>query len=571
MSSDPPQPPPDGWNLAGKGSDEQYTHAEWVTWFHEYQAQAAAVGAQQANAPQTVFNRTLLENQQAIANQLAQQTQLSQQQQQAQQAQLAPPASAALLNPPPQVQQHHPHRKLDIPVLPDPEQNYAVYARAVEEFRHESKDYDEFAQVKALKGALPPDLQTTAESMFSVAEMKVAGVVDKFVDWLKQRYDNLKGTDIIDILKEWNAFGRTGSSLRKFVDEFEHFQVRLTRVSKQPAAGELRDLLLVKAMLPPSVEKEIITALTRQIKSNGKDEWSYEDLRAELIMQDGKTELLQRRVNHVDARPSDDTLGLNKHIQCRHFGNPYSSGCLRGRSCEYSHELPHPTRSSRLYPSRSPWIPYLQQAFPLRGNGEHQYNDRRHPAWEDEIREYSSADWDAAPLDIPRRASRSRNVNYGSTDRGRGRSTSPRSTSPRYSSRSRSPRSGKGKGKGKGKSRFVCFDFQKGTCRRGTDCKFSHDSSRSPSRGNSPRQPEKDFFSGAKWKREICRDWARGTCRFGASCRHVHDSGSSDRRTPSPRRSNFSPVFPFKRLGSRSPSGQRGGSSRSPRPPPRRQ
>ena len=583
--SDHSEDPLPGWNLVGKGApgSEEYTNAEWLEWFNQYQAQMAQSGANAANEPQRVFNNTLLQNQQAmvqhqqqIANQMAQQQALAQSQQQLAQDQLAQQqlSQQQLSQQPPPLQQvqppyQPPPRKLDTPVLPNPEE-YLQYQRSVAEFRHESKHHDEYAIVKALKDALPSDLLTIANQQFSVDEMKVAGVVDKFLDWIKKRFSPLHGVESLDILRDWHGFRRQGASLKKYIDDFEQMQVRLTRIGKQTAAAELRDTFLIKAFLPVQLEKDIILALSRQIKANGATEWTLEDLQAEFLLQDGKAELLQRRdVNLVDARPAmydSDTLGLNSGIPCKHFGNPYG-GCLRGRDCKYSHSQP-PTRqsSSRLYPSRSPWIDYLQQAYP-HTDPANQYDDRRHP--NSEFAEYTPSQWDAAARGVHERQRQKRDVNYGSTSRGR--STSPRSTSPRFDrySRSRSPRSGKGKGKGKGN--LPCFDFQKGICRRGTECRFSHsagDSSRSPSRGYS-RQPERDHFSGAKWKREICRDYSRGTCRYGDSCRHVHGDG----RTPSPRRTNFSPR---PRFGSRSPgrspngSTQRGDASRSPRPPPRR-
>ncbi len=61
----------------------------------------------------------------------------------------------------------------------------------------------------------------------------------------------------------------------------------------------------------------------------------------------------------------------------------------------------------------------------------------------------------------------------------------------------------------------ICYGWEAGNCRFGSNCRFYHDGSRrdggrSPSRrgGGMPRQP--------------CRDYGRGNCRYGEDCRYLH-------------------------------------------------
>ena len=55
----------------------------------------------------------------------------------------------------------------------------------------------------------------------------------------------------------------------------------------------------------------------------------------------------------------------------------------------------------------------------------------------------------------------------------------------------------------------ICFDFTKGSCRRGVACKYSHD-------------PEV-IASVNSHERGICFDWLRGSCTRGIMCRFSHD------------------------------------------------
>ena len=107
-----------------------------------------------------------------------------------------------------------------------------------------------------------------------------------------------------------------------------------------------------------------------------------------------------------------------------------------------------------------------------------------------------------------------------------------------------------------------CYDFLKGKCTRGANCKFLH-KNRSPS----PKPPDKQ-----KKINKVCMYWKKGKCTRGDKCRFLHKSDKD--RTPSPSRpagpENAAPAAPEKpRSPSPAPKRRPGrGRSKSPRATP---
>ena len=85
-------------------------------------------------------------------------------------------------------------------------------------------------------------------------------------------------------------------------------------------------------------------------------------------------------------------------------------------------------------------------------------------------------------------------------------------------------------------TKAVCYDFLKGKCTRGANCKFLH-KNRSPS----PKPPDKQ-----KKITKVCMYWKKGKCTRGDKCRFLHKSDKD--RTPSPSRpaasENAAPTAP---------------------------
>ena len=252
----------------------------------QQQATATAAAAQggQDPAQQQLLN-TILQNQQWITNQM-------QQQQQAQQASNALPQLGST----PGFM-----KKLTPPTLPSPIDSYKIYVRAVEEFRAESKDFREFQIVKAIKDALPEELRVIASDRMSITDMEKAGSVDVLLAWIKDRYDDLPGEEILDTKRQWQAFKRTGPCLRTYVDAFEQHLVKLTRLGKRPDEEDARDLLLIKADLPDIIESDLRLQLHRLVQNANKADWTYTDLKNELLLIGKRPELLQRRVNFQEV------------------------------------------------------------------------------------------------------------------------------------------------------------------------------------------------------------------------------------------------------------------------------
>ena len=68
----------------------------------------------------------------------------------------------------------------------------------------------------------------------------------------------------------------------------------------------------------------------------------------------------------------------------------------------------------------------------------------------------------------------------------------------------------------RGKTSAICYDFVKGVCQRGNDCRYSHDLSliaRTARGGGAP-----SLRSG-----EVCYDYLRGRCSRGSSCKYSHN------------------------------------------------
>ena len=62
----------------------------------------------------------------------------------------------------------------------------------------------------------------------------------------------------------------------------------------------------------------------------------------------------------------------------------------------------------------------------------------------------------------------------------------------------------------------MCFAYQKGRCRAGNSCKFSHDTTASGSGGNAADR--------SNHNRGVCHNFMSGHCNRGDSCRYSHNS-----------------------------------------------
>ncbi|KAI8110810.1 hypothetical protein M9434_004384 [Picochlorum sp. BPE23] len=71
----------------------------------------------------------------------------------------------------------------------------------------------------------------------------------------------------------------------------------------------------------------------------------------------------------------------------------------------------------------------------------------------------------------------------------------------------------------------ICFDFLKGTCTRGVMCRFSHDlNNLKPMIDQST--PKKETIGKGKKKAPICYDFVKNTCSKGQHCKYSHDYSS---------------------------------------------
>ncbi|KAF5836836.1 hypothetical protein DUNSADRAFT_5327 [Dunaliella salina] len=65
-------------------------------------------------------------------------------------------------------------------------------------------------------------------------------------------------------------------------------------------------------------------------------------------------------------------------------------------------------------------------------------------------------------------------------------------------------------------NKAICFDFVKGVCERGPDCRYSHDLSLIARTGRGGPQNQKT--------QEVCHDFLRGRCDRGSACKYSHNT-----------------------------------------------
>jgi len=333
-------------------------------------------------------------------------------------------------------------RKIDSPLLPDPAGDVLRWERAVDEFLAGNTDCtDQYSLCKALKDALPEDLQVLATERFTIPDMQHADAVATLVSWIKSRYEELPDEETTKILRGWHDFRRSGTDLRLYLDQYDHQLVLLTRVHKKPSDAEIKDYLLLKADLPKTVHFDIRTALSRLCSCLGQADYTYAQLKSELLLASKRPDLLQRRVNVVESSRQE----LDAVVPV-HFGRKGDKGKGKGKQPCWAYQ----TGSCR---------------FGRDCRFSHSSGDRSH----------TPAPWD------------NRGGNAGDRSRSRGR----HERSPRHDARSRSTSTTRG--------REACRDFVKGECTRGDKCIFSHEQGRNPyggwgnGRGRSPDDRGKGF------------------------------------------------------------------------------
>jgi hypothetical protein len=339
--------------------------------------------------------------------------------------------------------------------------------------------------------------------------MTQVGSTDAMLAWLKDRYETLPGAETLAATREFDQFTRTTADLRAFTDQFEQQIVKLTRFGKKPRDEDLADLFIVKAALPEQVEQELQLSLFRLVQQTSRTEYTYEDVKAELLRIGKRPELFvqKRRVNVIASeQPADRGREWNRGSTAR--GREYAS---HDREVYYSDK----------------------------GKGKGKGKRRTCFQWEQGNCQRGDSCW------------------FAHGGKGPGRSPS------RFRSSSRSP-SQASHGLVQG-ARNECYDFKVGRCNRGNTCKFSHGGGRSPSRGRqfagsprgsarspsrpqhsqgggrdgrsrsprfgkggspsrgapsrSPRPQARAFSSPGKG---ACRLFQQGNCTYGASCRFTH-------------------------------------------------
>ena len=72
----------------------------------------------------------------------------------------------------------------------------------------------------------------------------------------------------------------------------------------------------------------------------------------------------------------------------------------------------------------------------------------------------------------------------------------------------------------------ICFDFQKGKCTRGDNCKYRHEKvkggEKGKGKGGKSRSPSRTRSLSPGSRQEICKFFAAGTCRRGKDCAFKH-------------------------------------------------
>ncbi|GAB5367971.1 hypothetical protein AAMO2058_001277900 [Amorphochlora amoebiformis] len=75
---------------------------------------------------------------------------------------------------------------------------------------------------------------------------------------------------------------------------------------------------------------------------------------------------------------------------------------------------------------------------------------------------------------------------------------------------------------GRGRDSGLCFQFQKGTCQRGSTCRFIHE-------GVHNGNPDLDTnHTGTK----VCYEFQKGKCQRGEKCKFIHEVSTTPRPTP---------------------------------------
>ena len=121
----------------------------------------------------------------------------------------------------------------------------------------------------------------------------------------------------------------------------------------------------------------------------------------------------------------------------------------------------------------------------------------------------------------------------------------------------------------------ICFDFQKGKCTRGDNCKYRHEKvkggEKGKGKGGKSRSPSRTRSLSPGSRQEICKFFAAGTCRRGKDCafKHVKPAAAAapDESKKKKKKKNKKPKKePRSRSSSRGSDSSKGSQSqRSPR------
>ena len=459
----------------GKGGEPTYTPAEWQTWatlqaqrmqqmqavIQQQQAQMAAA----ASAPQVAVQLPIpgggvapALGQPNLPASSAQQPQaLDPQQQLMHQLQI----NQQLLTHQQQQMTQLPQRvrKLDTPTLPDPSKGFRTFERAVDEHVAANDGQPDYAMAKSLKDALPEHLGVLASEKFSIDEMKAPGSLNRIMDWLRERFDDLPDDTTTQTMTDWHNFRRSGSDLRAYVDQFEHHLVRMTKIGQKVSAEDQKLYLLLKADLPTAIEHEIRTALHRVSRALGQLTYEYKDLKTELLLLSRRPELLQRRVNASSL--VDDDLAAQRLLD-RAGRTLDRDGSSRNRQHD---QRVAQTAGIRTLTDRLRSVNINKGKGKGKGPCWHYQEGRCLYGRDCKFSHDGKGGGGSAWIGAERGRDRSR-----SGFRGR-----DRSRTPRQGDRSRSPRG------------EICRQYQTGFCNFGNSCRFSHaggrDGPRSPSKG----------------------------------------------------------------------------------------